>query len=117
MSQVLGLDKYACDTCNEATVAGPVLRRQPDHSGWVIFMPTATAIPNRHMCPDCRPTPSRAEKVAAEFHAAYEGLASGYGYKTREESAVPWAEVPEKNRKLMIATVQRLLDLNVIRVS
>lgn len=57
---------------------------------------------------------SIAEDIARRFHATYERLAPELGYTTREASAVPWPEVPEKNRKLMIATVQRLLDRGVI---
>lgn len=41
-------------------------------------------------------------KIARLFHETYERLAPNYGYKTREESAVPWELVPEPNRDLMI---------------
>ncbi|MDQ2785771.1 MAG: hypothetical protein M3Y58_12300 [Chloroflexota bacterium] len=43
------------------------------------------------------------EEIAQQFHEAYERLAPDYGYKTREASAKPWAEVPEQNKRLMIA--------------
>jgi hypothetical protein len=43
------------------------------------------------------------ETLARRFHEAYERLAPSFGYETREASAKPWAEVPENNRKLMIA--------------
>lgn len=56
-----------------------------------------------------------AEEIAKEFHDAYEELAPSHGYETREASAKPWEEVPENNRNLMIATVNRLLVSNVIR--
>ncbi len=46
----------------------------------------------------------KAEDLARLFHTAYEKLAPDYGYKTREESAVDWDNVPDDNRKLMIAT-------------
>ena len=39
------------------------------------------------------------------FHEAYERLAPEFGYRTREESAVPWERVPARNRDLMTATV------------
>lgn len=52
----------------------------------------------------------RAEYIARRFHETYEMLAPLYGYETRVESAVPWPEVPETNRKLMKAVVQALLD-------
>ena len=58
-----------------------------------------------------------AEPIARAFHDAYEHLAPVYGYKTREESAVPWDDVPQANRDLMIATVRRLLDDRVIHTS
>lgn len=49
------------------------------------------------------------ELLAQMFHEAYERLAPVNGYETRKESAKPWAEVPEKNRPLMIAVCQELL--------
>lgn len=47
--------------------------------------------------------PLLAESCARKFHEAYERLAPSYGYETRKESAVPWEQVPERNRKLMTA--------------
>ena len=55
-----------------------------------------------------------AERIAAEFHEEYEALAPNFGYRTREESAKPWRDVPEQNKKLMVAVVQSLLDRGVI---
>ena len=56
--------------------------------------------------------PSTWESVARLFHRNYEDLAPEFGYATRPESAVAWADVPEQNRALMIATVgQTLRDL------
>ena len=49
------------------------------------------------------------EQLAKAFHEAYERLAPAFGYKTREESAKPWKEVPENNRKLMIAVCAEIL--------
>jgi len=54
------------------------------------------------------------EVIAQSFHEAYERLAPEYNYETRQESAKPWAEVPEANRKLMIAVVSELLEKEVI---
>ena len=48
------------------------------------------------------------EHLAQAFHEAYEELAPQFGYKTREASAVPWADVPENNKALMIATCERV---------
>lgn len=53
-------------------------------------------------------------KVARAFHEAYEALAPAFGYETRKESAVPWDEVPEKNRVLMCSVVQALISEGVI---
>ena len=55
-----------------------------------------------------------AEKIARSFHEAYEDLAPSHGYKTREASAVPWEQVPEQNKSLMIAVAGKLLDDGVI---
>lgn len=56
-----------------------------------------------------------AEEIAQRFHETYEKLAPLYGYTTRVESAVPWADVPEANRSLMVAVAQALLDEGVIQ--
>ena len=55
-----------------------------------------------------------AEKVARAFHEAYEQLAPLYGYETRNASAVPWEQVPDNNRELMIAVADQLLREGVI---
>lgn len=51
-----------------------------------------------------------AEDLARRFHQIYERLAPEYGYKTRDESAVAWEDVPDKNKTLMIATCKALLQ-------
>jgi Restriction alleviation protein Lar len=51
----------------------------------------------------------KAEQLAQQFHEAYERLAPSFGYETRKASAKPWAEVPENNRKLMIAVCAEIL--------
>ncbi|MFB6392600.1 hypothetical protein [Polymorphospora lycopeni] len=58
------------------------------------------------MPPHAQVTP---ERVAQLFHETYERLAPEYGYRTREASAKPWAEVPEQNRALMVATCAEVL--------
>lgn len=57
---------------------------------------------------------SEAERIAREFHEAYELLAPDHSYSTRIASAVPWEDVPANNKSLMIATVERLLEQGVI---
>ena len=65
--------------------------------------------------PDSAATPfSFSEAIARAFHAHYEYLAPSFGYRTREESAKPWDEVPEANKRLMIGAVYRLLSEGVI---
>jgi hypothetical protein len=49
------------------------------------------------------------EELAELFHETYEKLAPDYGYKTREASAVPWSDVPEPNKSLMIAVAEQVL--------
>jgi hypothetical protein len=60
--------------------------------------------------------PLRVEEIGAEelaqlFHESYERLAPNYGYKTREESAKPWEDVPEQNRHLMAAVCEEMIAL------
>ncbi|MDB4278018.1 hypothetical protein N9917_00150 [Deltaproteobacteria bacterium] len=68
-----------------------------------------------HECPACKGegetfaelTP---ETLAQAFHESYESLAPHFGYKTREASAVPWSDVPDGNKNLMVATAEAVLD-------
>ena len=55
-----------------------------------------------------------AERIAQAFHENYEMLAPEHGYETRKASAVPWEDVPEQNRNLMIAVVRALIGDGVI---
>jgi hypothetical protein len=50
-----------------------------------------------------------AEELARFFHHSYERNAGTVGYKTRDESAVSWEEVPEPNRSLMLLTATDVL--------
>ena len=50
-----------------------------------------------------------AEQLAKLFHEVYEELAPKFNYETRKASAKPWADVPENNKKLMIAVAERIL--------
>lgn len=59
--------------------------------------------------------PGATEWLAQQFHEAYERLAPSYSYQTREASAKPWAEVPENNRQLMVATVDDLIRTGRLR--
>ena len=55
--------------------------------------------------------PVSAEALAQLHHEIYEGLAGRYGYRTRDDSAVSWSQVPEPNRGLMIATCRIFLPI------
>ena len=48
------------------------------------------------------------EEMANAFHEAYERLAPNFDYKTRDRSAVPWDEVPQNNKRLMIRVCEEL---------
>lgn len=50
-----------------------------------------------------------AEVLAERFHETYEDLAPQFGYQTREASRVPWRDVPERNKQLMIAVADQIL--------
>jgi hypothetical protein len=49
------------------------------------------------------------EQLAQRFHETYERLAPTFAYETRPDSAVPWEEVPPRNRALMIAVCAEIL--------
>lgn len=54
--------------------------------------------------------PHSAEALAQAFHENYERLAPSFGYETRNDSAVEWADVPEPNKSLMIAVAAALIE-------
>lgn len=51
------------------------------------------------------------EGLARFFHDTYETLAPAFGYETRRASAVPWEQVPQQNRALMVAVCHEVLNL------
>lgn len=57
------------------------------------------------------------EEIAQKFHEAYERLAPQFGYKTREASAKPWAEVPINNRDLMTAVCAEIFPAESSRAA
>ena len=67
------------------------------------------------LAPDGNVAMMPAEVIAKAFHEAYGQLAPVFGHETRAASAVPWTDVPQANRDLMIATVARLLTEGAIR--
>ncbi len=50
-----------------------------------------------------------AEELAELFHETYEKLAPIFKYETRLKTRVPWKNVSEPNRALMITTAQVIL--------
>jgi len=44
-----------------------------------------------------------AMELARRFHETYARLAPAFGGETQTESAVPWGEMPEKHKRLLIA--------------
>lgn len=48
------------------------------------------------------------ERLARLFHETYERLAPTFGYATRKDSAVPWEQVPDRNKRLMIAVADEV---------
>jgi hypothetical protein len=47
--------------------------------------------------------------LARTFHESYERLAPSFGYATRDDSRQPWEQVPEQNRRLMVATAEAVI--------
>jgi hypothetical protein len=64
---------------------------------------------------DRRDVEHQASMLAQQFHETYERLAPQHGYKTRKASAVPWRDVPEQNRNLMVAVCAHLIETGVVR--
>ncbi len=57
----------------------------------------------------------QAETIAQAFHESYERLAPHHGYSTRKESKVPWEDVPEQNKGLMVAVIEELINTETIK--
>jgi len=49
------------------------------------------------------------EEVARFLHSEYERLAPAFDYETRRESAVPWEQLLDSNRKLMLAATTSVM--------
>lgn len=55
------------------------------------------------------------EVIARRFHETYEGKAAEHGWLTQQSArGKPWEELPENNRRLMLAVVDALLGGDVI---
>lgn len=56
-----------------------------------------------------------AEQIARHFHSTYERLGPSYGWESQESARdKDFDELPESNRRLMVATVKALLESGVI---
>lgn len=51
-----------------------------------------------------------AERAARDFHETYERLAPKFGYQTRRESALPWEDIADNHKRLMIAVCAEVLE-------
>jgi caspase domain-containing protein len=67
-------------------------------------------VPLLHASARLSPVPD-AESVAKLFHETYERLAPTFGYETRVDTRVTWEQVPEQNKRLMIATITEVLTI------
>lgn len=83
----VNLNNHRCDRCEEIAAAEQRARRAPP-----IRIRKVTA-----------------EGLAQQFHETYERLAPSFGYETRKASAKPWSDVPEQNKRLMIAVCAEIL--------
>lgn len=52
---------------------------------------------------------TEAEFIAREFHRIYTHLAPAFGWRVHRDTRDSWEELPDRNRKLMIATAGRLI--------
>ena len=50
------------------------------------------------------------EQLAEFFHSTYERLAPAFGWRTKKGCNVPFAQLPQRNKALMIATCQTVLN-------
>lgn len=57
---------------------------------------------------------SNVVEIAKQFHTTYESFAPHHGWETQRRSRVVWDEVPEENKTLMMAVVNKLLIDGII---
>jgi hypothetical protein len=58
----------------------------------------------------------KAEEIARAFHEEYEAAAGQHGWETQDVTRTSFDDLPEENRRTMVATVQSLLGRGVISV-
>lgn len=49
------------------------------------------------------------ERIAKQFHDAYERRAEDFGWDTQDRCKVEWEDLPEANRLTMMAVVQEVV--------
>lgn len=49
------------------------------------------------------------EELARYFHDEYERMAPAFNYETRRETAVPWDNLLDSNKRLMMAVATSVL--------
>lgn len=82
----------------------------PEHdgaTGYFYYVPVAPYVAEAQPADD---EVFGAEKLARQFHETYERLAPSFGYETRKESAKPWSDVPDQNKRLMVAVCGEILS-------
>lgn len=55
------------------------------------------------------------EELARKMHETYERLAPQFGWETQKRSQKPWEEVPEENKKLMVAVISEVFTEEAIK--
>ncbi len=70
-----------------------------------------TECPNCHAKTEVEKVEMTPEELASLFHAYYEEEAVKHGWKTQEETRVPFDSLPERNRDTMISTCKRILEV------
>jgi len=109
-----------CPKCAEVEVHPRTCARWSDPASilGLVYDPNGICTCGTHVAPDKAEVVNiLPEELAQQFHRWYEILAPQFGYDTRKESAVPWEQVPEKNRDLMISVALHVIEgMNLCRI-
>lgn len=105
------------DLCNALTLANGIIcvwaKGAPleNISDWgKLWAKANKSLPTLQAALSHAPEVVSSEQLAQKFHETYERLAPAFSYTTRIESAKPWDNVPENNKKLMIAVCAEILQ-------
>jgi len=83
----------------------------------IVFDEVLPISPRCPLCGKFRQEPTKglmAYQLAERLHEAYERQTPQFDDETREEAAVPWAQLPEQNRLFRIAVCAELLSRHVV---